>query len=127
VEFMDPENANLLPPGLAEALVTPQILSHLLAQVALRRELRAVFEGLFGSGGAEIPFRSAASYGLVGQHMSSVEIHQTSLLHGDIAIGVRLASAASRNGGVALNPPRACRWEFGERDEVVVVSTCLES
>ena len=89
VELMDPENARLLPADLAETIVSPSILSHLLAQIALRRELRAVYDELFGSGGAEVSFRPAAQNQLVGRDLSFRELGEMSLGQGEIAIGVR--------------------------------------
>ena len=46
------------------------IASHVLAQVALRRELNVVYEELFAAGGAEISFRRVSDYGIAGQNMS---------------------------------------------------------
>jgi hypothetical protein len=37
-----------------EVLISPLVLSYILAQITLRPELRAVFDELFGPGGAEI-------------------------------------------------------------------------
>jgi hypothetical protein len=48
----------------SEMLISPMILSHVLAQVALRRELRAVLDELFTVGGAEIQFRHPGDYTL---------------------------------------------------------------
>ena len=124
VELMDPENALLLPPRLSETLVSPSILSHILAQVALRHELRAVFDELFGSGGAEISFRPASHYNLVGQELTFSELHEQSLIRGETAIGVCLAAGELReDGGITLNPPADSRWNLQEQDEIVVVTS----
>jgi len=124
VELMDPENAHLLPAQLGETLVTPSILSHMLAQVALRHELRTVFDELFGSGGAEIFFRPAGHYQVADRELSFAEIQEMTHGHGEIALGVRLPDGpATEGGGVRLNPPPDSRWRLSERDELVVVAT----
>lgn len=67
VELLDPENVSLLGKRPGEALISPVILSHMLAQVGLRRELAPVFDELFTAGGSEIAFRSASRHALVGR------------------------------------------------------------
>ena len=52
--------------GTGEIIVSPLIVSHMLARVALRRELRAVFDELFSSNGCEILFRRIGSDCLAG-------------------------------------------------------------
>ena len=42
VDLMDADNVELFDDGISEVLVTPTIASHVLAQVALRRELNVV-------------------------------------------------------------------------------------
>ncbi len=64
VELNDPDNVALFENRRGEVIVSPVIISHMLARVALRRELRAVFDELFGSGGSEIFFRRIADYEL---------------------------------------------------------------
>ena len=44
VELLEPDNAELLGRSRGEVIVSPLIVSHMLAQVALRRELRVVVE-----------------------------------------------------------------------------------
>ena len=56
VDLMDADNVRLFQDENTEVLVTPMIASHVLAQVALRRELNVVYAELFGAGGAEICF-----------------------------------------------------------------------
>ena len=75
------------------------IASHVLAQVALRRELNVVYEELFAAGGAEICFRRVSDYGIAGQNVSFGQIEEMSACRGEIALGVRL-----QNDGIVLNP-----------------------
>ena len=52
VDLMDADNIGLFQDKNTEVLVTPMMVSHVLAQVALRRELNVVYAELFGAGGA---------------------------------------------------------------------------
>ena len=63
VELSDPGNAYLFENRRGEVIVSPVIISHMLAQVALRRELRVVFDELFGAHGAEFDFRPGVELG----------------------------------------------------------------
>lgn len=123
VELLDAGNNSLFRRRQGEVIISPMILSHMLAQVALRRELRAVFDELFGPGGAEIIFRSPTQYALSG-YVSFGDISAAAHVRGEIALGVRPASGRSkRGGGVALNPDMDRRFELGSDDEIVVLTT----
>lgn len=123
VELLDPENLSLFRRRPGEVLISPLVLSHMLAQVALRPELRAVFDELFGPGGAEISFAPAARYGAVGEELRFPDLERRAALRGETALGVRLAPTEGDRGGLRLNPPRDQRWTLTERDELVVLTT----
>lgn len=122
VELLDPANVALIRRRSTEVLGSPLVLSHMLAQVALRRELRAVFDELFGPGGAEIVFRKPSVYGLGTGTSSFRDVADAVRRRGDIALGVR--TPAEREGHtVTLNPPRAQEWTLSDQDDVVVLTT----
>ena len=124
VELMDEANASLFERRRAEYLVGPPIMSHMLGQVAVRRELRAVFDELFGPGGAEIFFRSASEFGVLGSECSFPELQRRAAARGEIALGIRVeAEIRTVRGGVHLNPDRESRWQLGIDDEIVVLAT----
>jgi ion channel POLLUX/CASTOR len=123
VELLDPGNMSLFRRRRGEVIVSPLILSHMLAQVALRRELRAVFDELFGPGGPEIIFRPPADYDLQDRQVTFEQIERTAAAHGEIAIGVQPAASQTGFGGVALNPARDRSFELGAADEIVVLTT----
>ncbi|CAN5638790.1 hypothetical protein BH23GEM11_BH23GEM11_17350 [soil metagenome] len=114
VEILDPENRRLLNRGPAEVLVTPLLVSHVLAQVALRRELRAVFDELFTAGGPEISFREAAELGLAGE-VSFGDVLRAAAARGQTALGVRPSDSLP-----LLNPDRTLRWMAGSLDLVLL-------
>ena len=99
VELMDDGNIRLFQDENTEVFVTPMIASHVLAQVALRRELNTVYAELFGASGAEIIFRPVSDYGSAGKLVSFQELKGKSKSVGEIALGFR-----SICGRVLLNP-----------------------
>jgi hypothetical protein len=122
IELLDPSNVGLFRRRAGEVLISPVLLSHMLAQVALRRELRAVFDELFGSGGAEFFFRPLGLYGLQpGDHTFAGIAHAVAA-YGEIALGVRTGDPATEpQGGVRLNPPADRSFAITPRDEVIVL------
>lgn len=122
VELLDPENAGLLGQRQCEVIISPVIVGHMLALVALRREVNAVFEELFSPGGAEITFRPASAYGLAGKQANFAEVQKLAIKAGETAIGLNLRSEG-RNGAPVINPPRDTVYNFTEPDEIVVLVT----
>jgi hypothetical protein len=124
VELADPGNLSLFRRGSSEVVIPPMILSHILAQVALRRELRVVFDDLFGPEGSEIFFRPAAEYGLVGREVDFATLRHEVARRNETALGLRLASRTP--GGddeVLINPPRDRKWLLRPSDQLVVLAT----
>jgi hypothetical protein len=115
VELMDTENVSLLPSGV-ESIVSPTPLSHMLAQVALRRELHTVFDHLFSPAGADITLAPASSSGIVGQKMSFEELKTFVQARGDVVLGLR------RSGVILLNPDRGARLTLAESDELILLT-----
>ncbi len=124
VELNDPGNLSLFQRGTSEVIIPPTILSHIMAQVALRRELRVVFDDLFGPEGSEVFFRPAAEYGLVGREVDFAEIHQAVARRNETALGLRLRGRGEAvDDEVLINPPRDRRWPLREGDDLVVLAT----
>jgi ion channel POLLUX/CASTOR len=123
LELMDPGSAPLFPRRRGEVLISPVILGHILAQVALRRELRAVFDELFGPGGAEIFFHPIAAYAATGTEVSFREISRAAALRGETALGIRLEPRSEHAGGVFINPAPDQRWRVQDGDQLVVLAS----
>ncbi|MBL1271413.1 MAG: hypothetical protein ACI92B_000330 [Marinobacter maritimus] len=120
MELSDPDNRHLLYGHQSEMLISPMILSHILAQVALRRELRAVLDELFTVGGAEIQFRDPDDYSLP----ASTDFHLLEKVlaqEGEVALGVFRASADARGRHLLMNPPRREYLELQAGDRLVVL------
>jgi ion channel POLLUX/CASTOR len=123
IELLDPGNNALFRGRQAEVIISPILISHMLAQVSLRRELRAVFDELFGPGGAEIVFRAPATYGLAGD-VSFQQIEAAAGARGEVALGVRpRVGRVERGGGIALNPARDRVFDLAADDEIIALTT----
>jgi Trk K+ transport system NAD-binding subunit len=124
VELSDPDNVPLFENRRGEVIVSPVIVSHMLARVALRRELRTVIDELFSSGGCEIFFRHITDYGLAQGEYSFADLQRAADTRGEIAIGIRWAGQdRTRRGGVQLNPRRDEHLMLNVTDELIVLTT----
>ena len=117
-EILDPDNAKILGEVDEAIFVSPQLLSHLLAHVALRPELNEVFEELIGATGAELDLLSIQALGL-SQEVSFAEVQTAAANFGCIALG--FFKAGLKVPHVELNPARQESWSLGERDRVIVL------
>jgi hypothetical protein len=122
VELKEPSNLALFEQGGSEVIIPALALGHIMAQVALRRELRVVFDDLFGPEGSELFFRAAGSYGLVGTEVGFAEIQRAVAKRNETALGLRRARGANGRAELLVNPPRGQRWTLGEHDELVVLA-----
>ncbi len=119
MELLDPDNATLVARSRGELIISPLLLSHLMTQVALRRELQSVFEALFMIGGTEITFLPVTRY--VDSAEFTFEILQRAAAAvGETALGVRSRST----GQIVLNPSNGTTWSVpSEHDLVALVTT----
>ena len=90
VELMDPDNRDLLPANV-EVMLSPVILSHALAQAAMQREIRLVYEELFTPGGAEIVLIPPEQLAIPAR-MSFRRLQQQLASQGLTALGIQRAS-----------------------------------
>jgi hypothetical protein len=136
VELTNPVHTTLFDNRRGEVLVSPLMVSHMLTRVALRREMRAVFDELFTSGGSEIFFHRIADYGLAeilaqipdydltGADYTFADLQRAADARGEIAIGIRRAGQEkTARGGVELNPRRHEDLELNGNDELIVLTT----
>ncbi|MCA9654584.1 MAG: ion channel DMI1 [Myxococcales bacterium] len=124
VELAEAENLASFPTYGSEIIVPPLMLSHIMAQIALRPELRVVFEDLFGAEGPEIFFRPAGAYDLAEREVGFAEVARAVAARNETALGLRLRDR-SGNGDdeVLVNPPRDRRWTLQADDLLVVLAT----
>ncbi|WP_148864316.1 CASTOR/POLLUX-related putative ion channel [Marinobacter fonticola] len=122
MELSDPDNETLLVTNQSETLVTPMILSHILAQVALRRELRVVLDELFTPGGAEIMIRPAADFDLPEQ-ADFAAFEQAAGARGETALGIFRSTPDEHGRLIEMNPERHTPLDLKPGDQLVVMGT----
>ena len=122
VELMDPENVGLLGRHACEVLVSPVILSHMLAQIALRRELACVFDELFTTTGAEIVFQPVSGSPWQGRSLTFAEIERDLRARGGTALGVHRRGYGLDVGTFYLNPAKSEVFDLSDADEIVLLT-----
>jgi hypothetical protein len=121
VELSDEANAALFDGQHVEVVNTPLIVGRILTQVALRRELRAVYEDLFGVRGAEMAMRTPADY-LIGLEEHSFHALEHAVAErGDILMGLR-GALDEQEPETSLNPPKDSTWDLTRGYQLVVLT-----
>jgi hypothetical protein len=120
MELSDPDNRDLLLGHQSEMMISPMIVSHVLAQVALRRELRVVLDELFTVGGAEIQFRDPQDYPLPASADFEV-LEKVVAARGELALGIWRNQANANGRHVTLNPPRDGYLDLAPEDRLIVL------
>jgi hypothetical protein len=122
LELSDPANEDLLASNSSETIISPMILSHMLSQVTLRRELRLVYDELFTAHGAEIQFYDPGEYGLRPEaSFGEFEIKAAAL--GETALGIYRIKADAYGDRLQLNPIRAKAMDLAPGDQLVALIT----
>lgn len=124
VELTDEGSEELLDGLDVEVVVSAVLEGHMLAQVALRRELRVVFDALFRTARPQFDFRPVRTYdGVEGERLEFGALQRVARRYGEVLIGVRVARevAPEAQGGVVLNPGRESEWELRAGDDFIVL------
>jgi len=124
IELLDPDNVALFGDSDADVIVSTELVSFLLSQVALRRELFAVFRDLTRPWGPQIVVEPAASYVEIGEPVSFDDVDRAAAAKGEIALG--FWREGKPGAGLFLNPDRDAAWHLSEADSVVLLSSVAE-
>ncbi len=117
IELAEPENEKLFVAKQGETIISPLVISYILANVALRFELNRVFEYLFHAGGSDITFISAKQFGLTGP-MSFEQIADKVDSFDMIAIGL----ISQSSGEMFLNPTATSVFTQVEKFKLIVIN-----
>jgi len=118
-ELLD-ENNRLVLSGLGvdDIVVSSEMVSAQLAQIA-RQEIHApIYRELLSAGGVEISLRPASDYVKLNTDCTFFDLIHAGQQKMEVALGLRLA----RGSKVLVNPSRQLSWRLGEEDKVIVLA-----
>jgi hypothetical protein len=101
--------------GVDDFVVSDELSSLMIAQLAEHPALRLVFNELFDAKGASIAVQPAPWY-TDGERAPFAAVVASARTRGEIAIGYRLD-----DGTTVVNPPKSKPVALGRRDDVVVL------
>lgn len=121
VELTDPGNAELFDDPGVEVVASPLAVGAILAHVALRPELRIVYEELVGVRGPELTTRLPSELGIEGGEVTFARLHATVAQRGHVLVGM-FGAVDGEAPKTTLNPPRSSRWDLGSEVRLVLLT-----
>lgn len=106
-------------------VISEQIISLMLAQVAEQKSVNAVLTDLFNPEGSEIYLRSVGQYVAIDQPVNFYTVVEAARQRGESAIGYRRKADANnmaRSYGVVINPPKDQQIEFKLQDTLILLA-----
>jgi voltage-gated potassium channel Kch len=106
-------------------IVSEQLISLMIAQVAENRQLNAVFHRLLDPAGVEIYLRPVGDYVALDRPVAFETLVEAARRRGETAFGYRIAAEADDRAagyGVRLNPPKGVPTTFAPTDRIVVLA-----
>ena len=106
-------------------IVSDNLISQILAQVAENRELADVFVDLLAVEGSEVYLEPASRYVELGKPVNFLTVCEAAHLRGESALGYRLQANANDAGkayGVVINPAKSDTVTLGELDRIIVLA-----
>lgn len=115
--------------GADDFIVSDNLISLILAQVAQNPGLADVFVDLLAVEGSEIYLEPVAAYVETGRPVNFYTVCEAARRRGETAIGYRLhalANDATKSYGVVVNPAKSDRVAFSESDRIIVLAEADE-
>lgn len=121
-EMLDIKNQKLAEVTKADDfIVSDNLVSLLIAQLAENKGLGPVFDDLFDADGAEIYLKDAARYVKLGKPLDFYTVLDSARSRGEIAIGYDLARKEGDR-TLSLNPKKSEKLTFGPGDRIIVLA-----
>lgn len=125
-EMLDPQNRELARVTQADDfIVSGQLVSLLMTQLAENPLLKDVFEDLLDAAGSELYLRPLGDYVVTGRPVNFATVVEAARRRGETAIGYRLVrndQSIDPAGGVRVNPPKSGSVTFQPTDRVIVLA-----
>ncbi|HEY9860689.1 MAG TPA: hypothetical protein V6D16_14360 [Candidatus Obscuribacterales bacterium] len=106
-------------------VISEQIISRMLAQVAEQKSLNAVFADLFNPEGSEIYLKPVDDYVAIEQPVNFYTVVEAARQRGESAIGYRCKADANnmaRAYGVVINPKKDQPITFSSQDTIILLA-----
>lgn len=106
-------------------VISEQIISLMLAQVAEQKSINAVLTDLFSPEGSEIYLKSVGNYVTIDHPVNFYTVVEAARQRGESAIGYRRKADANniaRSYGVVINPPKDQLIEFKPQDSIILLA-----
>lgn len=117
-ELLDQQNLTIAAPvGVDDLIVSDALASLMMAQLAERGELQAVFDDLFDAEGAVVALRPARRLVPPGEITYAAVVAAASA-QGESAFGYRTAATSH----VVMNPPKSAVVDLHDADQVLVIA-----
>ena len=125
-EILDVRNQTLVQATRPDDFViSEQIVSRMLAQVAEQKSLNAVFADLFNPEGSEIYLKPVTDYVTIDRPVNFYTVVEAAKEHGESAIGYRCQADtknSARAYGVVINPKKDQPITFTSEDTIIVLA-----
>lgn len=95
--------------------------SLLMAQISENPKMRPMIVELLDESGSELYMKPAADYVLIGQPVDSYTLTESAARKGEVYLGYRHISGKEKT-NVIVNPNKAEKIVFGEKDQLVVIA-----
>nr|WP_290228159.1 hypothetical protein [Trichocoleus desertorum] len=106
-------------------VISEQIISRMLAQVAEQKSLNAVFADLFNPEGSEIYLKPVDDYVAIAQPVNFYTVVEAARQRGESAIGYRSkadSNNVARAYGVVINPKKDQPITFSSQDTIILLA-----
>lgn len=106
-------------------IVSEQLVSLMMSQVAENKDLGAVLQDLFDPNGAELYLKPAGDYVATGRPLNFYTVLEAARRRGETAVGYRVHAQAhtpSQGYGIVLNPDKARVIALRDVDKVIVLA-----
>ncbi len=124
IELLDSDNVVLFGDTDDDVIVSTELVSYLLSQIALRHELAVVFRELSSPWGPQMLVEPADRYVELHQPVSFDDVDRAAAAKGEIALGFWRAGRGGA--GLFLNPDRDATWHLDATDAVVLLSSVAD-
>jgi voltage-gated potassium channel Kch len=127
-EILDKEDTDLVRnAGVNDVVVSDEVLSLMLTQVAENRHLAGVFRQLFQAAGSEVYLRPVDLYVTPGAHASFATLVEAASRRSETAIGYwgadeRAGAGGSRMFGIRVNPSKSDMFDTAPGDRLIVLA-----